>query len=84
MRKQSIFVEKRCSRWEEEKKQLLQTHSGWFVAYLNDKRVALAPTLSELAQTLEEKFGTPRKPCEFHQITEGPFHRRGPSPRINV
>ena len=68
--------------WNKEKERLLKTHRGWFVAYQNGKRVALEPSLDRLVAALDEKLGTPRKPCEFHEIVERPPVRRGPSPRL--
>lgn len=68
--------------WEKEKKELLKTHKGWFVAYQEGTRVALEPSIEKLISSLEQKFGTPRKPCVYHEITEQPIVRRGPSPRL--
>jgi len=68
--------------WNREKGELLKTHHGWFVAYQDGKRVALEPSLDQLVFALEEKLGMPRRPCEFHEITELPMVRRGPSPRL--
>ena len=68
--------------WSREKEELLKTHPGWFVAYQDGKRVALEPSLNQLVAALDEKLGTPRKPCEFHEITERPAVQRGPSPRL--
>jgi hypothetical protein len=70
------------TKWSNEKEELLRTHRGWFVAYSNDERVALAPTLNHLVKALDEKLGSPRKPCEFHEIIEQPVFHRGPSPRL--
>lgn len=68
--------------WSREKGELLKTHPGWFVAYQDGKRVALQPSLDRLVAALDRKLGKPRKPCEFHEITERPPVRRGPSPRL--
>ncbi len=70
------------SRWDIEKEQLLKTHPNWFVAYQDGKRVALEPTLDRLVAAMDEKLGSPRKPCEFHEIIEQPTVKRGPSPRF--
>ena len=68
--------------WNREKEELLKTHPGWFVAYQDGKRAALEPSLNQLVAALDEKLGTPRKPCEFHEIVERPAVQRGPSPRL--
>lgn len=68
--------------WTREKGRLLSIHPGWFVAYQDGKRVALEPSLDRLVAALDEKLGTPRKPCEFHEIVERPSVERGPSPRL--
>ena len=68
--------------WSREKRELLKTHPGWFVAYQDRKRVALEPSLDRLVAALDEKLGTPREPCEFHEIVEQRPVRRGPSPRL--
>ena len=67
--------------WQDEKAGLLQTHKGWFVAYQNDKRVALESSLDKLLAAMEAKLGKQRKPCEIHEIVEQ-SRRRGPSPRL--
>ena len=69
--------------WTQEKPRLLKSHRGWLVAYQARRRVALEPTLDRLLAVLDEKLGTPRKPCEVHHIVEVPAHRRGPSPRLH-
>jgi len=68
--------------WSGEKPHLLRTNPGWFVAYLGGTRVALEPSLDRLVAELEKQLGTPRPPCEFHQIVERLPVRRGPSPRL--
>ena len=68
--------------WNREKKELLRSHPGWFAAYQDGERVALQPSLDRLVLALDEELGTPRKPCEFHEIVERPAARRGPSPRL--
>jgi len=68
--------------WSREKPRLLRSHRGWFVAYRGGRRVALEPTIERLLAALDDRLGTPRKPCEFHQIVEESPTRRGPSPRI--
>lgn len=68
--------------WAREKERLLKTNRGWFVAYQEGKRVALEPSLDALIAALDKDLGTPRKPCEFHEIIERPPVRRGPSPRL--
>lgn len=70
------------SRWDIEKEQLLKTHPNWFVAYQDGKRVALEPSLDRLVVAMDEKLGSPRKPCEFHEIVEQVAVKRGPSPRL--
>ena len=66
--------------WATEKARLLRSHRGWFVAYQGPRRVALEPTIERLLAALDDRLGTPRKPCEFHQVTNQPQTRRGPSP----
>ena len=68
--------------WIREKGELLKIHPGWFVAYQNGKRIAFEPSLNRLVAALDEKLGTPRRPCEFHEIVERPSVERGPSPRL--
>lgn len=68
--------------WNQEKERLLNIYPGWFVAYQDGKRVALEPSLDRLVAALDKKLGTPRTPCEFHEIVERPAIRRGPSPRL--
>ena len=68
--------------WLAEKEELLRTHRGWFVAYRDGERVALEPSLERLIDAIDEKLGSPRRPCEFHEILEKPPVRRGPSPRL--
>jgi len=68
--------------WHEEKRELLRTHPGWFVAYQDGRRIALEPSLDRLIMALDKQLGTPRKPCEFHEIVQRPATRRGPSPRL--
>jgi len=68
--------------WAREKPCLLRSHRGWFVAYQGARRVALEPTVERLLDALDHHLGTPRKPCEFHQVVEQPLSRRGPSPRV--
>ena len=70
--------------WTREKPGLLKSHRGWFVAYRGRQRVALESTVERLLAALDEKLGSPRKPCEVHQIVEVPLHRRGPGPRLHV
>ena len=70
--------------WSREKEQLLKTHRGWFVAYQDGERVALEPSLDRLVAAMDEKLGSPRKPCEFHEIIEQPLVERGPSPRYSL
>ena len=68
--------------WDKEREELLKTHLGWFVAYQNGKRIALESSLDRLVAAMDEKLGSPRKPCEFHEITERVPAERGPSPRL--
>jgi hypothetical protein len=68
--------------WSREKPRLLRSHRGWFVAYRGGRRVALEPTVERLLAALDDRLGTPRKPCEFHQIVEEPPSRRRQSPRV--
>ncbi len=68
--------------WAREKSRLLRTHKAWFVAYQGTRRVALEPTIERLLAALDDRLGTPRKPCEFHQVLAEPPTRRGPSPRV--
>ena len=68
--------------WRSEKGELLRKHRGWFVAYCDGQRVALEPSLDGLMAALDEKFGTPRAPCDIHEITEDISAWRGPSPRL--
>ena len=68
--------------WSREKGELLRTHSGWFVAYQDGKRVALESSLDRLVAAIDEKLGTPRRPCEFYEVVEQPAVERGPSPRL--
>jgi hypothetical protein len=70
------------SVWSKEKPGLLRSHRGWFVAYRGRRRVALEPTIERLLAALDEKLGTPRKPCELHRVVARPESRRGPSPRV--
>lgn len=72
------------AKWSGEKEQLLNTHRGWFVAYQDGERVALEPSLDRLVAAMDEKLGSPRKPCEFHEIIEQPLVERGPSPRYSL
>jgi hypothetical protein len=68
--------------WARERARLLRSHRGWFVAYQGTRRLALEPTLEQLLAALEERGGTPRRPCEFHHVLAQPLTRRGPSPRV--
>jgi hypothetical protein len=68
--------------WAKEKPRLLRSHWGWFVAYQGARRVALEPTIERLLAALDDRLGTPRKPCQFHQVLDQPRTRRGPSPRV--
>ncbi len=70
------------AKWSGEKEQLLKTHRDWFVAYQDGERVALEPSLDRLVAAMDEKLRSPRKPCEFHEITERVPAERGPSPRL--
>jgi len=70
--------------WSQEKVLLLKTHPGWFVAYQAGRRVALEPTVDRLVAALDKKLGTPRNPCEFHEIIKEPAVGRGPSPRVRT
>ncbi len=72
----------RGNGWAREKPRLLRTHRGWFVAYQGTRRVALEPTVERLLAALDERLGSPRKPCEFHQVLSEHPTRRGPSPRV--
>lgn len=66
--------------WQSEKDQLLDTHNGWFVAYLDGDQVALESSLELMLLSLRKQFGVPRRPCEFHEIG-GEASRRRLSPR---
>jgi hypothetical protein len=72
----------RRNGWASDKPRLLRSHKGWFVAYQGARRVALEPTIERLLAALDDRLGTPRKPCEFHQVLVQPPTRRGPSPRV--
>lgn len=67
--------------WAEEKEQLLKTHSGWFVAYQDGKRVALEPDVDKLVAAVDKALGEHRRPVRIHEIIEQPVIHRGPSPR---
>ncbi|MCX7015444.1 MAG: helix-turn-helix transcriptional regulator [Candidatus Sumerlaeota bacterium] len=71
-------------KWDEEREQLVITNPGWFVAYQDGRRVALEPSLDRLVAALDETLGSPRRPCDFHEIVERAEVERGPSPRLMV
>lgn len=67
--------------WLKEKKSLLKTHPGWFVAYQDGVRVALEPGLDRLVKAVDEALGEHRRPVQFREIIDKPVIHRGPSPR---
>lgn len=53
--------------WIKEKTELLKTHPGWFVAYQDGKRIALAPDYDSLLTAFDVVFDGNLGPVEFHE-----------------
>jgi hypothetical protein len=68
--------------WTHEKPELLKTNPGWYVAYQDGKRIALAQSLTMLMTEIKEKLGVSHKPCEFHEIVAKPVQQYRQSPRL--
>lgn len=67
--------------WLKEKPDLLNTHTGWFVAYQDGVRVALESDCDGLEKALDAALGKYRRPITFHEIVESPEIHRTLSPQ---